>query len=135
MSRAEHAERGRLGNTLLAFIGAIVVGLGLVQHAAAQGPSAARSSVILSPSVRPVTSPYLNLLEDDGRGFVLNYYRRVRPELEFRRADDRINRSVSRLEQRVDRTSERTKTDGRPVPTGHRATFMNLGNYFPGLER
>lgn len=84
---------------------------------------------------RPVTSPYLNLLTNDGNGnnFAFNYYRRVKPEMDLRRADGQLNGTLQQLRPEVDpslRTGSHFRRDLRA--TGHRAGFLTFGNYFPG---
>lgn len=83
-------------------------------------------------SRRPVTSPYLNLL-DRNRGIGSNYYRRVRPELEFRQNDARLSRSLNALrrQQLATQVQIRSQLSG----TGHRTSFLNLGGYFPSARR
>jgi hypothetical protein len=103
--------------------------------ASAQAPMVRRSAAALRPAARPVTSPYLNLLDPAGRGLAFNYYRRVRPELEFRRADERLSRSVHGLERQIPGEENRPTGQTGLSPTGHAATFMNSGGYFPLLQR
>jgi hypothetical protein len=138
--------------------------LALVEVAGAQAyrpPVAARPP---RPS-RPPVSPYLDLLRPGGPTF--NYYRRIRPELEWRRELQLQSQQLYQLqvgqmlqEQRLQSllgASTRFGAIRFPVPaagempgelagvptgraprfispTGHPATFGDLGAYFPGLS-
>jgi len=90
------------------------------------------------PTRRPVTSPYLNLLRGAGGGGIgFNYYRRIRPEQEFRRADSNFNRSLDSLQNRVQ--NQQQEEERRPLSglnqTGHPVRFLDLGGYFPLNQR
>ena len=103
------------------------------QRAGAQSPrSVGRPTV--NPHLRPTTSPYLNLLRDNGQNTALNYYRLVRPEMEFRRANVEQLRSIERLGRRVEEQAEQLEQLQSPTsrlgPTGHATSFLNYGGYF-----
>jgi hypothetical protein len=84
---------------------------------------------------RPTTSPYLNLLQGKNRAqrLALNYQRTVRPEQEWRRYTSGLNNQVGALQNRVDRA---IRPDGSLIlpGTGHTTSFMNTGQYFPGMR-
>jgi hypothetical protein len=67
---------------------------------------------------------------------VFQYYRRIRPEQQFRTDDARFDRSLSDLGRSITDLDERiqkmeTSPRGSRIgPTGHAARFMQLGNYF-----
>lgn len=116
---------------------AFVVAAGGMTVVQAQSPDAL-GPPSLTPSNRPVTSPYLNFAVDDDTfsGAAYQYFRRVRPEIEFRSANTRlgneirdVRRNVSSLEQMVQSPESSLGT------TGHRTTFQNYGSFFPGLKR
>ena len=77
---------------------------------------------------RPATSPYLDLLPGNrgGRSFTSQYFRQVRPEFEFRRANARFGRSIQDLGQQQ-RTLNRLSGLS---PTGHTTSFLNYRGYF-----
>lgn len=115
----------------------------------------ARQSIGVRPPRRPVVSPYLDLSRFGSRpSFQL--FRRIRPELELRRAFQTNRRGLQRLQRRVGFTEQRLgflgrrgnlgSTTGRlsstggalgqdpsVFVTGHPASFMDLRDYFPGL--
>ncbi|MGH7929207.1 MAG: hypothetical protein ACREQV_15575 [Candidatus Binatia bacterium] len=99
--------------------------------AEAQRPSIAGQRRAVLPYQRPVTSPYLNLLDPSRGSFELRYFRDVRPELEFRSANALQFQSLDRLEERVERQDERIGEIRRTIgPTGHSTSFLSFGNYF-----
>ena len=112
----------------------------VIQPVAAQAP---RPSPIRIPTRRPTTSPYLNLLNNNnnnrigiGNNIGFNYYQRVRPEQEFRRANQQLSRSIGNLREEV-RYQSLAPQSGRSQlgPTGHSSRFLNLGTYFPLSRR
>lgn len=110
----------RLSITILSFIPLLSVSIGQ-----AQGPS-------FGTSGRPTTSPYLNLVPGSNFSPAFNYYRSYRPEEEFRRDAQKLNRSLKNLRKDVDRIDlTEQKSTSQLGTTGHRATFHNLGTYFP----
>jgi|GEM_PF-1624086 len=74
------------------------------------------------PAARPAFSPYLNLLRS-GNSTLLNYYGLVRPELEFRAADQQFDRRFGDITGDV-QAFERDMAGSRLTSTGHAATFM-----------
>lgn len=88
----------------------------------------------LTRSPRPVTSPYLNLLAtDDPDAQAFQYYRRVRPEMEFRQAAERQGTAIRGLQRELDdvRRGELMQSPTSALgATGHPTQFMNLGGYF-----
>ena len=113
----------------------ILVSAGLLatlpQLSLAQAPTPRSASRLRQAARRPVTSPYLYLLENNGSSLSFNYFRKVRPEVEFRRSDARLNRSIRRLKQRVEVNERTQRRQSQLGTTGHRATFLSRGNYFP----
>jgi len=81
---------------------------------------------------RPTTSPYLNLL-DGNNSDAFNYFRRVRPEVDFRRENARLERSIQDLDRRAFAPPPQTPTERiRTIsPTGHPTSFRSLSTYFP----
>jgi len=102
--------------------------LGATDLAVAQGPQNFRNFS------RPTTSPYLSLL-DNNSSFVNNYFRRVRPELEFRAHGAQLQQNIQGL--RTDLTKQGLLPDGRqPLSsTGHSTTFLDTRGYFPSPPR
>ncbi len=73
---------------------------------------------------RPTFSPYLNLLR--GGNPVLNYYGIVRPEQEFRSANQQFYQSFNQVDQRFN--AERDKEGNlrsQLEESGHRVRFMS----------
>lgn len=89
----------------------------------------------LLPNQRPTTSPYLNLLNNNGLGFGFNYFQFVRPQMEFRRNNALLGRSVTSIQQELqqEQTQIQREQGAGLTATGHTATFMNYGGYFPAL--
>ena len=109
----------------------LIVPVGILTFAGSV--SAQPPGVGVGPGItRPTTSPYLNLLQNNGFSPALNYYRLVRPETELRRYSDSLNRQVTGLRQ--DLTSRGLLPDGsHPLSgTGHATSFLNTGGFFPG---
>jgi len=124
-----HSSLRCLGALTACAAGSLLIG---VETAQAQGPSPFGNR-LGRPYSRPVTSPYLNLLRRDG-GIGFQYYRRVLPEREFRRADRRQFEALNQLSRRIDR--QRQPETGRRGSglgtTGHPTTFLNIGGFFGG---
>lgn len=112
--------------TRIMMAGILAVSLTTVCYAQPRIPGGYRPS-------RPVTSPYLNLLRGNGRSTAFNYFRSVRPELEFRRNAASFSRSINSLQQNAANQQQLLIQGGGLQGTGHAATFQNLGGYFPGL--
>ena len=82
---------------------------------------------------RPTTNPYLDLLSGNrgSRSFSHQYFRSVRPELEFRRHNSRFGQDLRRLRHRIDQQQSRQLTGPPHVPpTGHTPRFMSHGGYY-----
>ena len=114
-----------------------------------------RRAVLSRPVARPRLSPYLDLGQRGrGRRSSFQYFRRIRPELEIRRAFQ-INRAgIRQLGQTVRSTRRELQILSRPqvsstgrLPpgtprtterrvsiTGHSVSFLDLKGYFPALE-
>jgi hypothetical protein len=109
----------------------------LASPAASQPPAAPGGNTFGRPGVtRPTTSPYLNLLRNNGRGnFALDYHRLVRPEQQWRNYTSRLNQRLNTVERTL---STELLPDGS-VPqvrtTGHPTSFLNTGSYFPQSPR
>lgn len=71
---------------------------------------------------RPTFSPYLNLLRQGDP--VLNYYGLVRPEKEFRAANEDIRAEVGEVERKLENFEEREAGSNLGV-TGHHVKFMS----------
>lgn len=119
--------------TLAIMTGTTVAVLGLPDCAMAQYPSFGSQNFGVRRST-PTVSPYLNLLRGGGIGS--NYYQRVRPEMEFRNANQNLNQSLDSIRQRIQEQERRgEKLQSGLTQTGHAPRFMDLGGYFPGFGR
>jgi TolA-binding protein len=116
------------------------VGLTEVPPAFAQPPG--RSSPA-DPVQRPTISPYLNLFNRGGNTG-LNYHNFVRPQQQLRQATGQLQNQVRSLQTGVRNLNQAKTTTvgaatpvstGRMAPTGHPASFGNLGGYFPESAR
>jgi hypothetical protein len=77
----------------------------------------------IGPTSRPTFSPYLNLLRGEN-STLLNYYGLVRPEIEFRAANQQFQAGFGR----VDAQLRDTRGDGdgsRLSQSGHQVQFMS----------
>ena len=74
----------------------------------------------------PGYSPYLNLARPGSPG--MNYYGLVRPQVEFRKDVQSLQRNTTRLQTDLNQM-------GGDLATGHAAGFMYFGGYYPGLGR
>jgi hypothetical protein len=63
-------------------------------------------------------SPYLNLLRR-GNSTAFNYYGLVRPELEFRGADNQFRQQFSQVDRRFDRISQQRAMGSNLRASGH----------------
>lgn len=70
---------------------------------------------------RPTISPYLNLLRQGNPA--LNYYGLVRPEREFRAANDQFRGQFGEVQQKLDQREEQDEASNLGV-TGHRVRFL-----------
>jgi hypothetical protein len=99
--------------------------------AAAVTGSAAHAQVGYRPSASsPAYSPYLNLTRPGN--LANNYFGLVRPQIDAQNSINSLQQQYSTLNQAV---MNPTATDQQYAPptTGHAATFMNYGHYFPGI--
>jgi hypothetical protein len=96
------------------------------------GPSMRRNT-------RPTTSPYLNLLNrgnnnNSGGGVGFNYFQRVRPEIEFRQNDNRMQQSITNIQRQVNTQQQildRQSNASQLTQSGHMTSFFSYGNFFP----
>ncbi|GIX05500.1 MAG: hypothetical protein KatS3mg114_1369 [Planctomycetaceae bacterium] len=117
------------------------VGLMLCDHSAWSQVRAPRGPTrTLNNLRRPTISPYLNLLNNNRPE--LNYYNFVRPQQQIQGATSQLYQSVRQLQGTMGQTTavgDQLRTpEGTPIinsgrlpPTGHPASFGNLGGYFP----
>ena len=70
---------------------------------------------------RPTISPYLNLLRQGSPA--LNYYGLVRPEQEFRAANDQLRNQFSEVREKVDELKEKDAPSNLGI-TGHHVRFL-----------
>ena len=117
------------GSILFVLAAALGLGVALTAGSAYGQPAFGRRGT--NPYLRPPTSPYLNLLRRD-IPFGFNYFRSVRPELEFRRANVQQFRSLQSIQRQVQEQERllRQSPTSRLSPTGHQVNFLNLGGYF-----
>lgn len=85
----------------------------------------------LNPYARPVTSPYLNLLNRQGNIPAVNYYGIVRPEIAFRNSIQQLRQQDAQIQQNVNGLEEAATL---PV-TGHTSGFMNYRSFFMTMGR
>lgn len=90
-------------------------------------------------ATRPKISPYLDLTQqgfgNNGSNNNINgdvtfqYFRRVRPDVEFRNAENKLRQNLKSLANNVkmSKTQSRTSLLGT---TGHAASFNTQGRYF-----
>lgn len=101
-----------------ALVGLVVVSAPVL----AQGPGP-------SPPRRPALSPYLNLLR--GGNSAVNYYGLVRPQNEFRAANNQLQNSVNRLQSEIDQTQALQQSGiSQLQATGHKSGFNTHRAYF-----
>ncbi len=76
-----------------------------------------------SPAMsRPSISPYLNLLRQGNPA--LNYYGLVKPEQEFRAANDQFRNQVGQVQQKLEQREEEKEATSNLGITGHRVRFL-----------
>ena len=81
---------------------------------------------------RPKISPYLDLVNqgnnnNGGAGF--QYFRRIRPDVEFRQAENKLRQNVQSLSKSV-KDSKIQSEKSMLGTTGHAASFNTHGRYF-----
>lgn len=107
-------------------------GPALAQAPDALGPPA------LTPSNRPVTSPYLSLSVDAGSidSAAFQYFRRIRPEMEFRRSNARLGSEIRSVERQLGYQQSMAQSPASALgSTGHPTAFQSFGNFFPSRGR
>jgi hypothetical protein len=92
----------------------------------AQGPQRGDRRPNLRGPNRPVTSPYLNLIGN--QGFAFQYFRRTVPEVEFRNTDTVLEGSVTQLRNELQLDQQALSSALRE--TGHKTSFMQYSRYY-----
>lgn len=77
----------------------------------------------IGPTTRPTFSPYLNLLRREN-STLLNYYGLVRPEIEFRNANQQFQSSLGRIDAQL-RDSRQETAGSRLSQSSHQVRFMS----------
>jgi|GEM_PF-2366055 len=77
----------------------------------------------IGPTSRPTFSPYLNLLRS-GNSTLFNYYGLVRPEVEFRSANQQFQSSLGSFDREL-QDSRREAAGSRLTQSGHQVRFMS----------
>jgi hypothetical protein len=105
--------------------GLLVMTSGRVGHAQTRAPAGAQ----VAPGARPAVSPYLDLARRGDPG--LNYYRRVRPELEVRGAINQQGLAINQLQrQAAAATAAGAAGAAGTAQTGHHSSFMNYSHFY-----
>ena len=81
---------------------------------------------------RPKISPYLDLVNqgnNNNGGVGFQYFRRVRPDVEFRQAENKIRQNLKSLSKQVKESQTQSETSMLGT-TGHAASFNTQGRYF-----
>ena len=84
---------------------------------------------------RPTTSPYLDLLFNNGQNLGLNYYRLLRPEQDWRKYSTGLNQRLNLVESTLSQDLLPDGSSGNVKQSGHSTSFLNLGSYFPQARR
>lgn len=79
---------------------------------------------------QPTFSPYLNLLRR-GNSTLQNYYGLVRPEQQFRQANERFQSNFNQVQRQINSTQQ-TRFAPPLQSTGHRVRFMSHLNSASG---
>ncbi len=77
----------------------------------------------IGPTSRPTFSPYLNLLRGEN-STLFNYYGLVRPEIEFRAANQQFQSGLGRVDTQL-RDFRREAAGSRLSQSGHQVRFMS----------
>ena len=77
----------------------------------------------IGPTSRPTFSPYLNLLRS-GNSTMFNYYGLVRPEVEFRAANQQFQSSLGIVDRQL-QDSRLEAAGSRLSQSGHQVRFMS----------
>ena len=104
---------------VLTFSGGVVSAQG---YSSGRRPKPSYASSRPSVTTRPAFSPYLNLLRQGDP--VLNYYGLVRPEQEFRAANEQFRTQFSEVERELKTVEEREAASNLGA-TGHRVQFLS----------
>ena len=105
----------------------LLVQLSLGAQVSAQLPRSPSSRFRVNS--RPAVSPYYDLIQQNHSGmdnFTFQYLRRVRPDVEFREAENRLQQNLNSLSNRLDESTSPTGLGA----TGHAASFLTHGKYF-----
>ena len=81
---------------------------------------------------RPRISPYLDLVNqgnNNNGGVGFQYLRRVRPDVEFRNAENKLRENVKSLSKNVKESTIQSEKSMLGT-TGHAASFNTHGRYF-----
>jgi hypothetical protein len=120
---------------------ALMVLFATASIALAQGRSAPRNRAFDDIQRKPTTSPYLNLLNNQGTG-VPNYQNLVRPQMEQRSINLQQSNAIRSLQQQTAQSAISTRYGNQALrPTGHRSSHMNFMNgdrtraFYPALAR
>ena len=81
---------------------------------------------------RPRISPYIDLVQDDNnRDDAFQYFRRVRPDVEFRKTENKLRQDLNSLSKSVTESQTQTQSVSSMLgTTGHAASFMTHHRYF-----
>ncbi len=80
---------------------------------------------------RPTVSPYVNLLRR-GNSTALNYYGLVRPEQDFRAANEQFSANFGQLESDLRKTQTTPDDSSTRTGSGHRTSFQSDLRGAPG---
>lgn len=83
---------------------------------------------------RPTVSPYINLLNNVNQDPAITYYGQIRPQQEFRAADNASAAAIRNLDRRLT-ADEKEMPSGKLSSSGHATSFLNTGSYFPSRRR
>jgi len=80
---------------------------------------------------RPKISPYLDLVQqgNNNGGVGFQYFRRVRPDVEFRQAENKLRQNLKSLSKSVNESKIQSESSMLGT-TGHAASFNTQGRYF-----
>jgi hypothetical protein len=101
-------------------------------------PPAQLGPPTLTPSTRPVTSPYLNLaagFEGVG-GPTYQYFRLIRPEVDLRRANTRLGNELRDVRRQLELPPTMAQSPASALgTTGHPTAFQSTGTFYPTRRR
>ncbi len=123
---------------LLLLVGAVLAGLQALTQAqtpyygGARGARQPQRFGSMNRSVaQPTVSPYINLLRR-GNSTALNYYGLVRPEQEFRAANEQFSENFGQVDRDIRRVRSETEMGSERTESGHRTSFMKDQQGGPG---